>query len=114
MFRVWIWFKVWEYHLSTKAVPSQYYPFRRSKYSTAQTTLRQLEDNLDYIYIYRFAFSTRTKKNERSLLPKRKEEDQYHHHHFLCFVSQRNDAPFSSIDFTIGNNLTAYTNELDL
>ena len=41
MFRVWIWFKVWEYHLSTKAGPSQYYPFRRSKYSTAQTTLRQ-------------------------------------------------------------------------
>ena len=67
-----------------------------------------------YIYIYIALPSRRVQKNERSLLPKRKEEDQYHHHHFLCFVSQRNDAPFSSIDFTIGNNLTAYTNELDL
>ena len=68
-----------------------------------------------YIYIYiSLCLLDAYKKNERSLLPKRKEEDQYHHHHFLCFVSQRNDAPFSSIDFTIGNNLTAYTNELDL
>ncbi len=66
-----------------------------------------------YIYIS-LCLLDAYKKNERSLLPKRKEEDQYHHHHFLCFVSQRNDAPFSSIDFTIGNNLTAYTNELDL
>ena len=41
-FRVWRRFKVWEYYLSTTAVLSQYYPFGRSKYSTAQTTLRQL------------------------------------------------------------------------
>ena len=36
---------------STPFVLRQYYPFGRSKYSTAQTTLRQLKDNLNYIYI---------------------------------------------------------------
>ena len=33
-------------------VLTQYYPFARSKYIPAQTTFRQLPDNLNYIYIY--------------------------------------------------------------
>ena len=52
VFRVLVQFKVWEYHLSTKAVLPQYYPFGRSKYIPAQTTFRQKSDNLNYIYIY--------------------------------------------------------------
>ena len=45
IFRVWKWFKVWEYHLSTKAVPPQYYPFRRSKI----VRHRQFKDNFKTI-----------------------------------------------------------------
>jgi hypothetical protein len=33
-------------------VLTQYYPFARSKYIPAQTTFRQLPDNLNYIYIH--------------------------------------------------------------
>ena len=51
---------------STPFVLSQYYPFGRSKYSTAQTTLRQLKDNLNYIYLL-FVFSEK-KKFSLSLL----------------------------------------------
>ena len=47
MFRVYMGFKVWEYHLSTNAVRRQYYPVYRVKiYSGTdnfQTTKRQLE-----------------------------------------------------------------------
>ena len=67
-----------------------------------------------YIYIYRFAFSTRTKKTRGVFFQRERRRTSITTTNFLCFVSQRNDAPFSSIDFTIGNNLTAYTNELDL
>ena len=49
MFRVYMGFKVWEYHLSTNAVRRQYPPFIRSKYIPAQTTFRQQKDKLNYI-----------------------------------------------------------------
>ena len=42
MFRVLMWFKVWEYPFRTKAVLREYHLFLRSKYIPAQTTSRQL------------------------------------------------------------------------
>ena len=60
-------FKVWAYHLSTKAVLPQYYPFGRSKYIPAQTTKRQQKDNLNYIIIYNTVFIKNTNENQTGL-----------------------------------------------
>ena len=71
-------FKVWEYHLSTKAIRRQYYPvFKVKIYSGTdnfQATKRQLELHIYTIRSFSFAFvrSFRERRGEEEKRRKRR------------------------------------------